>query len=83
MREKLLKHGNSDDLLMTSTWGGEEKIIGNFYQEQLTRVIEQDEFIIEKVLRKKKGKLLVKFLGYLTPEWVSEKDITNIKEIHH
>ena len=66
-----------------STWGGEEKIIGNFYQEQLTRVIEQDEFIIEKVLRKKKGKLLVKFLGYLTPEWVSEKDITNIKDIHH
>ena len=63
-----------------STLDGKEDIQGTFYQEQLTKVIDQEEYIIEKVLRKNKGKALVKFLGYDEPEWIPVKNITSIKE---
>lgn len=58
-----------------------EEVIGSFYQEQLTKVIDQDQFIIEKILRKNKGKALVKFLGYKKPEWILQKDISPHKDI--
>ena len=32
-----------------------DAVIGKFYQGQLTKVLDQDEFIIEKVLEKKEG----------------------------
>ena len=41
-----------------------ENVIGFFYQEQLTKVIDQNRYVIEKILRKNKGRFLVKFLGY-------------------
>ena len=63
-----------------STMDGKEDILGTFYQEQLTRVIGQEEFVIEKVIKKNKGKVLVKFLGYNEPEWIPAKNITSIKE---
>ena len=63
-----------------TTLDGKEKILGTFYQEQLTRVINQNEFVIEKILKKRKGKVFVKFLGYEEPEWIPAKNITSIKE---
>ena len=59
-----------------------DAVIGKFYQGQLTKVLDQDEFIIEKVLEKTKDHLKIKFLGYDEPEWVPKENITNtIKDI--
>ena len=58
-----------------------DHVIGSFYQEQITKVLNQDEFIIEKVLKSTKKHALVKFLGYNKPEWVSKNHITTIKDI--
>lgn len=60
--------------------GGE--VIGLFYQEQITKVLDQDEYIIEEVLQSKKNQSLVKFVGYSEPEWIPTKNITTaIKDI--
>ena len=60
-----------------------ETIEGKFYQEELTKVANQNEYLIEKVLKKRGKKLLVKWLGY--PEssnsWIAASDITSIKDI--
>ena len=58
-----------------------EQVIGNFYQEQLTKVISQDGYIIEKILKKSKGKAFVKFLGYEKPKWVLQKNISAHKDM--
>ena len=64
-----------------------EIIEGKFYQEELTKVENQDEYLIEKVLKRKGRKLFVKWLGY--PEssnsWINASDVTSIKdiEVHH
>ena len=44
---------------MTSLSG--EEIIGTFYQEELTKVRNQDEYLIEKVLQKKGKQILIKW----------------------
>ena len=67
-------------LYQIETLDGEE-VIGNFYQEQLTKVISQDQFIVEKILKKSKGKAFVKFLGYEKPEWVLQKNISAHKDM--
>ena len=58
-----------------------EEVIGYFYQEQLTKVVNQEEYLIEKILRRKKDKALVKFLGYKKPEWILQKDISAHKDM--
>ena len=68
-------------LYQISTLDGKHEVIGSFYQEQITKVIDQDEFIIEKVLEFKGKKALVKFLGYDEPEWIPRGNITTIKDI--
>ena len=60
-----------------------EKIIGKFYQEELTLVKNQDEYLIEKVLQRKGKKMLVKWQGY-GPEhnsWINSDSVTTIKDI--
>ena len=60
-----------------------EEIKGTFYQQELQRVNEPEQYAIEKVLntRKRRGRkeFLVKWMGY--PEsfnsWVAEKDMIN------
>ncbi|PFX21870.1 putative uncharacterized transposon-derived protein F54H12.3 [Stylophora pistillata] len=53
-----------------------EEIKGSFYEQEMLRA-KQDVFRIEKVIRKSKGKALVKWSGY--PEkfnsWIDEKDL--------
>ena len=57
-----------------------EPIIGKFYEEELTAVNKKDDtYRIEKVLRKKNGMALVKWLGYDSRSWVSIKDIKDIE----
>ena len=41
-----------------------DHVIGSFYQEQITKVLNQDEFIVEKVLKSTKKHAFMKFLGY-------------------
>lgn len=41
-----------------------EKIQGGFYRENLQRVKHSDGYLIEKVIKRKPGKIYVKFLGF-------------------
>ena len=59
-----------------------DDVTGSFYQEQMTKVLNQDEFVVEEVLKSTKKKSLVKFLGYCKPEWIPKENITTaIKDI--
>jgi hypothetical protein len=59
-----------------------EEMIGTFYEQEL-QVIEQEVFRIEKVIRSKGDKSLVKWLGY--PEscnsWVDNKDLMPLRSL--
>ena len=54
----------------------EEEIIGTFYQKELQK-IDQQEFRIEKVIKKKRSKLYVKWKGYDNSfnRWIDKKDL--------
>ena len=59
-----------------------EPIIGKFYEEELSRVDKKDDvYRVEKILKRKKGMVLVKWLGYDSKHnsWIPEKDIQNIE----
>ena len=53
-----------------------EKITGTFYEKELEK-IDQQEFKIEKVIRKKGDKLYVKWKGYDNSlnSWIDKKDL--------
>ena len=68
-------------LYQIATLDGQDEVIGSFYQEQMTKVVDQDEFTIEKVLKLAPKKAYVKFFGYDKPEWILRKNITTIKDI--
>ena len=52
-----------------------EEITGTFYEKEL-QTIDQEEFRIEKVMKKKGDKLYVKWKGYDNSfnSWIDEKD---------
>ena len=57
-----------------------ESIIGKFYENEMSSVKEDPHvYKIEKVLKKRKGMVLVKWLGYDNEHnsWIPEKDIIN------
>ena len=57
-----------------------EPIIGKFYEEELSAVDKKDNtYRIKKVLRKRKGMALVKWLGYNSRSWVPISDIKNLE----
>ena len=53
-----------------------EEIIGTFYEKELQKTI-QEEFRIEKVIKRKGNKLSVKWKGYDSSfnSWINKKDI--------
>ena len=53
-----------------------EEIIGTFYEKELQK-INQQEFRIEKVIKKKGNKLYVKWKGYDNSfnSWIDKKDL--------
>jgi len=61
-------------------FGGEE-IQGTFYEQELQKT-SQEIYRIEKVIRKRENRALVKWLGY--PEsfnsWVDKKDLVKLKK---
>ena len=59
-----------------------EDVEGKFYQTQLTKVLEQDDFLIEEFLDENDTHYYIKFQGYNEPEWIPKENITNtIKDI--
>ena len=57
-----------------------EPIIGKFYEGELSAVNKKDDtYRIEKVLRKRNGMALVKWLGYDSRSWIPIEDIKNIE----
>ena len=56
-----------------------ESIIEKFYEEELSAVDKKDDtYRIEKILRKRKGMALVKWLGYDSRSWIPIEDIKNV-----
>ena len=53
-----------------------EEIIGSFYEKELQKT-DQQEFRIEKVIKRKGDKLYVKWKGYnsLFNSWIDKKDL--------
>jgi len=49
-----------------------EPILGRLYEEELTktRLDENTTYRIERILKRGRGKMLVKFIGYKDPEWI-------------
>ena len=57
-----------------------EPIIGKFYEEELSAINKKyDTYRIEKLLRKRKGMALVKWLGYDSRSWIPIEDIKDIE----
>ena len=57
-----------------------EPIIGKFYEEELSAVNKKDDtYRVEKILKKKNGMALVKWLGYDSRSLVPLKDIKDIE----
>ena len=56
-----------------------EEIRGKFYEQELQKT-SQEIFRIEKVIRRRDNKSLVKWLGYQDSfsSWVDNKDLTNL-----
>ena len=57
-----------------------EPIIGKFCEEELSAVNKKNNmYRVEKILRKKNGMALVKWLGYDSRSWVPIEDIKDIE----
>lgn len=54
-----------------------EVIIGSFYEQEMVKY-KSELYEVEKILKRNKGKLLVKWKGYKTTSWINEKDLTEI-----
>ena len=54
-----------------------EPVLGGFYKEELQKAKYPDIFLVEKIIRKKNGKLFVKWLGLSETHnsWINEKDV--------
>lgn len=54
-----------------------ENIIGGFYEAELKKVAHPDVYLVEKVIRRKGDKVLVKFLGLDKSHnsWISKKNV--------
>ena len=52
-------------------------LLGGFYKEEISKTNYPDVYLVEKILERKKGKVLVKFLGFPDSEnmWISMKNI--------
>ena len=52
----------------------DEIIKGSFYEQELVKY-ENDAYEIDKIIKRKKDKLLVKWKGYIEPSWINKSDI--------
>lgn len=54
-----------------------ESIAGAFYQYELLAVLNPDVYLVKKILKRKKGKVLVQWMGFdhEAPEWIDENSV--------
>lgn len=52
-----------------------EAILGGFYSQELQRTNFPNVYLVEKILRRKGDKILVKWLSLPHPSWISKKDL--------
>lgn len=58
-----------------------QPILGAFYNEELMGTKCNNSYLIEKIIRKSNGKVLVKWLGFSKPTWINESDLVDNKDI--
>ena len=64
-------------VLYTITSLNGDAVIGKFYERQLTKVLDQDEYVVEKILEKNDKHYLIKFLDYDEPELIPKENLSN------
>lgn len=52
-----------------------QNILGGFYQYEITKVSNPSVYLVDKIIKKKNGKVLVKWAGFSQNEWIDEKDL--------
>ena len=64
-------------LIKDSYYDEEQEILGSVYAEELQHVKYPDEYLVEKVLRKRNGQVFVKWLGFGDEHnsWIPESDL--------
>ena len=64
-----------------SDLNGEDTFVGTIYEKELEE-INQKEFRVEKVIRRKSNKLYVKWKGYDSSfnSWIDKEDIVKLSE---
>jgi len=58
-----------------------ERVEGSFYEQELQKTDLTDVFLVEKVIQKRKGEVLVKWLGWSESynSWIKESELKNFK----
>ena len=64
-------------VLYTITSLDGDAVIGKFYQGQLTKVLDQDEYVVEEILEENDTHYRIKFLDYDEPEWIPKENLSN------
>lgn len=52
-----------------------QEIQGGFYNDELQKTSHPDIYLVEKILRRKGNKLLIKWLGQKTNSWINKNDL--------
>ena len=58
-----------------------ERVEGSFYEQELQKTDLTETFLVEKVIRRRKGEVLVKWLGWGNEwnSWIKESELKNFK----
>lgn len=70
---------NTDPITyLLRSWDNQE-IEGSVYAEELQHARNPDEYLVEKILRRRNGQVYVKWLGFGDQfnSWISERDLVN------
>lgn len=54
-----------------------QPIQGVFYAEELQKTKYRNIFLVEKILKRNKNKIYVKWLGFSKPSWITVNDLVN------
>lgn len=52
-----------------------EPVLGSFYIEELQKTKYPDVYLVEKILKRKKDQVYVKWLGFPKPTWIKKSDV--------
>lgn len=67
-----IKKSKPPTFLLQDIYGKEIK--GRFYEHEIKKTKYPNQYLVEKLIKKKKNKYYVKFLGFDKPEWINKKD---------